>query len=262
MDIRLDGRAALITGGSEGLGKGMAIRFAESGADIAILARRPDALAAAKAEIEAVSKGRVITLPCDLLDAAATKAAFTEAESTLGRIDILVNNAGTSRAKKFETVTDEEWAEDIELKLMAAIRLCRAALPGMKERKWGRIINVLNIGAKAPRAGSAPTAVSRAAGLALTKVLAGDGAPHNVLVNALMVGLIKSGQWETAFEKSGSNDSYEVFTQNMADGRNIPLGRIGETEEFANIACFLASDQAGYITGTSINVDGGASPVV
>ena len=167
MDIRLDGRAARITGGSRGLGKGMAIRFAESGADIAILARRPDALAAAKAEIEAVSKGKVITLPCDLLDASATKAAFAETETALGKIDILVNNAGTSRAKKFETVTDEEWAEDIELKLMAAIRLCRAALPGMKERKWGRIINVLNIGAKAPRAGSAPTAVSRAAGLAL-----------------------------------------------------------------------------------------------
>ncbi len=137
---------------------------------------------------------------------------------------------------------------------MAAIWLCRAALPGMKERKWGRIINVLNIVAKAPRAGSAPTAVSRAAGLALTKVLAGDGAPHNVLV--------KSSQWETAYANSGSNDSYEVFTQNMADGRNIPLGRIDETDEFANIACFLASDQAGYITGTSINVDGGACPVV
>lgn len=262
MDISLNGRAALITGGSEGLGKGMAIRFAASGADVAILARRPDALAAAKTEIEAAGGGRVVTLPCDLLDAAATNAAFAEAESALGKIDILVNNAGTSRAKKFETVTDEEWAEDIELKLMAAVRLCRAALPGMKERKWGRIINVLNIGAKAPRAGSAPTAVSRAAGLALTKVLAGDGAPHNVLVNALMVGLIKSGQWEAAYEKSGSNDSYEVFVQGMADDRGIPLGRIGETGEFANIACFLASDQAGYITGTSINVDGGACPVV
>lgn len=262
MDIRLDGRAALITGGSEGLGKGMAVRFAASGGDVAILARRPDALEAARAEIDAAGSGKVITLPCDLLDAAATKATFIEAEAALGKIDILVNNAGTSRAKAFDTVTDDEWAEDIELKLMAAVRLCRAALPGMKERKWGRIINVLNIGAKAPRAGSAPTAVSRAAGLALTKVLAGDGAPHNVLVNALMVGLIKSGQWETAYENSGSNDSYEVFTQNMADGRNIPLGRIGETEEFANIACFLASDQAAYITGTSINVDGGASPVV
>lgn len=262
MDIRLDGRAALITGGSEGLGKGMAIRFAESGADVAILARRPDALEAARAEIDAAGGGKVIALPCDLLDAAATAAAFAEAQSSLGQIDILVNNAGTSRAKPFETVTDDEWYEDLELKLMAAIRLCRAALPDMKERKWGRIINVLNIGAKAPRPGGSPTVVSRAAGLALTKMLAGDGAPHNVLVNALMVGLIKSGQWERAHEKSGTSDSYEVFVQGMADDRNIPLGRIGETEEFANIACFLASDHAGYITGTSINVDGGASPVV
>jgi 3-oxoacyl-[acyl-carrier protein] reductase len=262
MDIRLDSRAALITGASEGLGKGMAIRFAASGADVAILARRQDALDSAKAEIDAAGGGKVIAISCDLLDAAATNAAFAEAEAALGKIDILVNNAGTSRAKPFATVTDDEWHEDIELKLMAAIRLCRAALPGMKERKWGRIINVLNIGAKAPRAGSAPTAVSRAAGLALTKVLAGDGAPHNVLVNALMVGLIKSGQWERAFEAADNSGDYEVFVQNMADDRGIPLGRIGETEEFANIACFLASDQAGYITGTSINVDGGASPVV
>ena len=243
MDIRLDGRAALITGGSEGLGKGMAIRFADSGADVAILARRPDVLEAARAEIDAAGTGKVVAISCNLLDAAATNAAFAEAETTLGKIDILVNNAGTSLAKPFETVNDEEWYEDIELKLMAAVRLCRAALPGMKSRKWGRIINVLNIGAKAPRAGGSPTAVSRAAGLALTKILAGDGAPHNVLVNALMVGLIKSGQ-------------------NMANDRGIPLGRIGETEEFANIACFLASDQAGFISGTSINVDGGASPVV
>ena len=145
---------------------------------------------------------------------------------------------------------------------MAAVRLCRNALPAMKQRKWGRIINVLNIGAKAPRAGGAPTVVSRAAGLALTKVLASDGAPHNVLVNALMVGLIKSGQWERAFAEADNSGDYEVFVQGMADDRNIPLGRIGETEEFANLACFLASDQASYITGTSINVDGGASPVV
>lgn len=262
MDIRLDGRAALITGGSEGLGKGMAIRFAESGADVAILARNPDMLEAARTEIDAVGGGKVITLPCDLLDPAATVAAFDEANKAFGKIDILVNNAGTSLAKPFETVTDDEWHDDIELKLMGAIRLCRAALPGMKERKWGRIINVLNIGAKAPRPGGSPTAISRAAGLALTKVLAGDGAPHNVLVNALMVGLIKSGQWERAFEAADNSGDYEVFVQGMADDRNIPLGRIGETEEFANIACFLASDQAGYITGTSINVDGGASPVV
>ena len=262
MDISLQGRAALITGGSDGLGKGMAIRFAASGADVAILARDPDKLEAARAYIADAGSGKVAMLSCDLLDAAATNAAFADAEEALGKIDILVNNAGTSRAGPFEDITDDEWAEDLELKLMAAIRLCRAALPGMKSRQWGRIINVLNIGAKAPRPVGAPTAVSRAAGLALTKVLAGDGAPHNVLVNALMVGLIKSGQWERAHENSGSNDSYDVFVQNMSDDRGIPLGRIGETEEFSNIACFLASDQAGYITGTSINVDGGASPVV
>ena len=169
---------------------------------------------------------------------------------------------GTSRAGPFESITDADWHEDIELKLMAAVRLCRLALPGMKSRRWGRIVNVLNTGAKAPRAGGAPTGVSRAAGLALTKVLAGDGAPYNVLVNALMVGLIKSGQWERLHAETAPDQPLDEFLQGMADARGIPLGRIGETGEFADIACFLASEQAGYITGTSINVDGGASPVV
>ena len=262
MNINLEGRHALITGGSEGLGKAMAIRFAKSGADITILARRPDVLEKARDQIDRSGTGRVLTVQCDLLDSQATISAFHQAEENLGKIDILVNNAGTSRAKSFETITDEEWQEDLDLKLMAAIRLCRAALPGMKKRKWGRIINVLNIGAKAPRAAGAPTVVSRAAGLALTKVLAGDGAPHNVLVNALMVGLIKSSQWERAHAGADTNVTYEEFVQEMADDRKIPLGRIGEPEEFANIACFLASDHASFVTGTSINVDGGASPVM
>lgn len=262
MDIRLDGKSALITGGSQGLGRGMALKFADAGANVAILARGQEALDAAKAEIDAAGPGSVHAISCDLMDAAATNDAFAVAEAAMGKIDILVNNAGTSRAGPFLEITDEEWQIDFELKLFAAIRLCRLALPGMKSRNWGRIINVLNIGAKAPNPAGAPTAVTRAAGLALTKVLAGDGAPHNVLVNALMVGLIKSGQWETAYATEQPDQSYEEFLQSMADARKIPMGRIGETEEFANIACFLASDAAGYITGTSINVDGGRSPVV
>ncbi len=262
MDIRLDGRAALITGGSQGLGKGIALRFAESGADVAILARNEDLLEQAKVEIAAVGPGEVHTVACDLMDAGATEAAFTDADTALGKIDILVNNAGTSRAGPFAEITDQDWRDDFELKLFAAIRLCRLALPAMKTRRWGRIINVLNIGAKAPRAGGAPTAVTRAAGLALTKVLASDAAPHNVLVNALMVGLIKSGQWERAYAGQQPDRTFEEFLQGMSDDRNIPLGRIGETEEFANMACFLASDAAGYVTGTAINVDGGNSPVV
>lgn len=262
MDIRLDGRAALITGGSDGLGKGMAKRFAESGATVAILARSPEKLETALAELEGIAPGRVYALKCDLLDGEATVAAFKAAERQMGKVDILVNNAGTSKAGPFEQITDEEWHEDLELKLMAAVRLCRCALPGMKERRWGRIINVLNLGAKAPGPTGAPTAVSRAAGLSLTKILSKDGAPYNVLVNALMVGLIKSGQWERLHAAKSPDTPIEDFLQGMSDDRGIPLGRMGETEEFANIACFLASDQAGYITGTSINVDGGASPVV
>jgi NAD(P)-dependent dehydrogenase (short-subunit alcohol dehydrogenase family) len=175
-------------------------------------------------------------------------------------VDILVNNAGTSQTGRFEAITDEVWQADFDLKLFAAIRLARLVFPAMKERRWGRIINVLNIGAKAPRAGGAPTVVTRAAGMALTKVLAGEGAPHNVLVNALLVGIIVSDQWVRRHAAQGAVASFEDFTAKM--GGNVPLGRMGTAQEFANVACFLASDAASYVTGTAINVDGGSSPVV
>jgi 3-oxoacyl-[acyl-carrier protein] reductase len=147
---------------------------------------------------------------------------------------------------------------DLDLKLFGAIRLTRLVWPQLKERRWGRVINVLNIGAKAPRAGSAPTSISRAAGLALTKVLAGEGAPHNILVNAMLVGFIESDQW---VRRAKAQD--RPLADVLADmGKDIPLGRVGTAQEFASLACFLASDAAGYITGTAINVDGGRSPVV
>src|SRR5262249_10092263 len=149
---------------------------------------------------------------------------------------------------------------DIDLKLFAAIRLCRQAFPGMKSRRWGRIINVLNIGAKAPQGTSAPTSVTRAAGMALTKVLAGEGAPHNVLVNALLVGNIQSNQWVKRHAAEGKGRSLEDFYAEM--GKRNPMGRVGTAQEFANLALFLASDAGSYVTGTAINVDGGMSPVV
>ena len=170
----------------------------------------------------------------------------------------MVNNAGTSRNAKFEDITDEVWREDMDQKVFAAIRLTRIAWPGMKERKWGRVINVLNIGSKAPRAGSAPTTISRAAGAALTKVLSHEGAPHGILVNAMLVGFIESDQHVQRAAKEG------IALQEYVGRRtkDIPLRRIGKAEEFANLACFLASDAASYITGTAINVDGGHSPVM
>ena len=161
----------------------------------------------------------------------------------------------------FTSITDELWQEDFELKLFAAIRLTRLAWPQMIERRWGRVINVLNIGAKAPRPGGAPTAVTRAAGMALTKVLAGEGAPHNVLVNALLVGLIDSDQWVRRHMPPPAPTS-RTRTTSRAWPPTSRSGRLGYAEEFAATACFLCSEQAGYITGTAINVDGGRSPVV
>jgi NAD(P)-dependent dehydrogenase (short-subunit alcohol dehydrogenase family) len=260
MNIRLDGRTALITGGSKGLGLAMATEFAASGADVAIVARRPAVLEEAKSLIAERGTGRVHTVAADIATADGVAETYRSTMQALGKVDIVVNNAGISQVGAFETITDEIWQADLDLKLFAAVRMVRLAFPQMKERRWGRVINVLNIGAKAPRAGSAPTAVSRAAGLALTKVLAGEGAPHNVLVNALLVGLIDSDQWVRRHAAGDGSVSYEEFTAGLA--ANVPLGRIGKAQEFANIACFLASDAAGYITGTAINVDGGTSPVV
>jgi NAD(P)-dependent dehydrogenase (short-subunit alcohol dehydrogenase family) len=263
MEISLAGRAALITGASKGLGFAMAQRMAQSGADVALLARRPDVLADAVAQIRAGARGKVLGVPCDVSKADDIATAFATVTAALGKVDILVNNAGQSQAAPFQDITDEVWQADIDLKLFAAIRLIRHAMPGMLARRWGRIINVLNIGAKAPRAGGAPTAVTRAAGMALTKVLANEGAPHNVLVNAMLVGTIRSDQSVRRHARlvaEGLNESYEDYVARL--GRALPLGRLGKAEEFAALACFLASEQGGYINGTAINVDGGASPVV
>jgi NAD(P)-dependent dehydrogenase (short-subunit alcohol dehydrogenase family) len=260
MEIRLDGRSAVITGASKGLGLAMAKEFAASGADVAILARRPDVLEEAKAIVSATARGRVATFSCDVGKADDIQRTYDAVMSTFGKVDIMVNNAGISRAMPFEQITDEMWHEDLELKLFQAIRFCRLVMPQMKERRWGRIINVLNIGAKAPRANGAPTAVSRAAGMALTKILANEGAAHNVLVNAMLVGQIVSDQWVRRHATQGANVPFEDFVAKL--GSSIPLGRLGKPEEFAAMACLLVSDQGGFTTGTAINMDGGASPVV
>ena len=260
MELRLDGRTAIVTGGSKGLGLAMATAFAAAGADVGIIARRADVLEEARSSISATARGKVAIFPCDVRNAEAITATYAAIMEQLGKVDIVINNAGTSRTGAFETVSDEIWQEDLDLKLFASIRLTRLVWPQMKERRWGRVINVLNTGAKAPRAGSAPTSVSRAAGMALTKILSGEGAPFNGLVNAMLVGLIDSDQWVRRHADAGANVPYEEFTRKLAAG--VPLGRIGRAEEFANLALFLASDAGSYITGTAINVDGGMSPVV
>jgi len=260
MEVNLEGRAAVITGGSKGLGLAMAKRFAASGADVAILARTQSVIDEAVEEIRATAKGQVMGTACDVAKAAETQAAYDKVMSAFGRVDILVNNAGESRLGRFEDITDAMWEDDIEQKLMGAIRMTRLVWPQMKERRWGRVINVLSINAKHSRPGGAPTTISRAAGLALTKVLAGEGAPFNVLVNALMVGHIVSDQIVRRHQKRADGATLEEMIAEV--GKDIPLGRMGQAEEFANVACFLASDQASYVTGAAIPVDGGKAPFI
>ena len=259
MEARLDGRTALITGGSRGLGRAMAMEFAKSGADVGIIARRPDVVAQTVDEIKKASKVKVFGYAGDIAKADDIKRIFDQACKDIGRVDIVVNNAGTSMAKPFETISDDDWHADLELKLFGAIRMIRLALPGMKERRWGRIVNIVNTGGKTPRANSAPTTVSRAAGIALTKVLAGECAPHNILVNALCTGLIITDQTERITQSRAPGLPLDEAIVEL--GKTIPLGRLGTAEEYANVACFLCSDANGYVTGTAINIDGGASPV-
>jgi len=210
MDMRMSGRNALITGGSQGIGRAIAKHFAGAGANVAIVARGQKGLDEARAEVAAASNAKVITVAADVGTAEGCRKAFETAQASFGQIDVLVNNAGTSQRGAFEEVSDELWQNDIDLKLFAAIRLCRQAFPGMKARRWGRIVNILNIGAKAPQATSAPTSVTRAAGMALTKVLSAEGAPHNVLVNALLVGRIQSNQWVKRHATEGKGRSLEA----------------------------------------------------
>ena len=258
MEISLSGRSAIVTGGSKGIGFAIGKRFASSGGDVAVVARGRAALDEAVSQIRSGSNAHVIGIQGDVGKADDVQRAYNEAMAAFGKVDIMVNNAGTSRAGPFEAMSDELLQEDLELKLFAAVRFCRLVIPQMKERRWGRIINVLNIGAKAPRPNSMPTSVSRAAGMAMTKALSAEFAPHNVLVNAMLVGFIEADQHVQAAKKA----NIPIADYYKAREKEIPLGRAGKAEEFANLACFLASEQGSYITGTATNVDGGRSPVV
>jgi NAD(P)-dependent dehydrogenase (short-subunit alcohol dehydrogenase family) len=250
----------MITGGSQGLGYATAKCYLEAGANVAILARRAQPLQNASDALNALGKGKAVAVTCDVSSVADIERAHAEVVQALGPVDILVNNAGKSQVGELTSIADEVWQADFDLKLFAAVRMTRLVWPDMKARRWGRVINVLNTYAKAPIAGSAPTSVTRAAGLALTKVLAGEGAPHNILVNALLVGSIESEQIRRRHVANRPDQPYADYIKEFA--ANIPLKRIGRPEEFGGTALFLGSDAAGYITGAAINIDGGMCPVV
>ena len=262
MDMGLGGKVALITGGSDGIGKAAALSLSREGVKVVICARRLDALESAAEEIRSDTGGEVMAVSADITSTSDIDSLFDKLMEAHGRIDILVNNAGTSAAGLFEDVSDETWKYDIELKLFGAIRCSRRAIPHMRAQGGGRIINITTPGGKAPAPSSVPTSVSRAAGIALTKEMSKDYAKDNILVNTICIGLIKSGQHERRWERAREQDpslTLEAFYDGMSS--RVPLGRIGESIEAGDLITFLASERAGYITGVSINIDGGTSPV-
>jgi NAD(P)-dependent dehydrogenase (short-subunit alcohol dehydrogenase family) len=254
VELGLKGKVAAITGGTEGIGRATALRLAREGAKVAICARRQEPLDKAAAEIRKTG-AEVLTVSADMSKAADVERFMKAVIERFGRVDILVNNAGTSARGKFLEIDDKTWSSDIELKVFGAIRCTRLAVPHMKKQGGGRIVNITISSAKQPGAESYPTSVSRAAGLALTKALSKEYAPDNILVNTICIGKIKSGQHERRYTREGkkAEDYYREVS------KDIPLGRVGEAEEVANVITFLVSDAASYVTGTSVNLDGGIS---
>jgi 3-oxoacyl-[acyl-carrier protein] reductase len=265
MDLGLTDKVAIITGGSEGIGKAAARRMAEEGARVVIVARRPDVLEAAAKEIEAATKGVALPVQGDVSEPATISRVVKTTLDHFGRIDILVNNAGVSMAKPFEAVSDEDWESDFSLKVWGAVRFIRAVIPEMRKVGGGRIINVTNLGGRTPGPSSMPTSISRAAGIAITKGLSKDLAKDNILVNTVCIGLIKSGQHERRYARQKQSNPNLTLDEVYADSvknRGVPLGRVGEAHEAGDVITFLASERASYLTGVAINIDGGTSAVV
>ena len=257
MELGLRGKVAAVTGGSEGIGRATVKRLAAEGAKVALCARRADILNAFADELRK-SGAQVLAVVADATKPGDLERFIEETVKEFGRIDIVVNNAGGTGQDPFEKVADEAWQKDLDVKVFAHIRTTRAAVPHMKKQGGGRIINLNMVGAKQPFAGSFPTTISRAAGLALTKALSKEYAADNILVNAVAVGKIKSMQQERRAARSGLS----VEEHYSKTGKTVPLGRMGEAEEVANVIAFLASDAASYVTGCCINVDGGISGVL
>ena len=199
MDMGLENKVAIVTGGSEGIGKAAALSIAREGSKVVIVARRQEVLDAAAQEIKTATEGDVLALSADVTDPDSSRRVIQTTLDRYGRLDILVNNAGTSLAKEFEEVSDEEWEYDFDLKVWGAVRLIRMAVPEMRKVGGGRIINVTNLGGRTPGPASMPTSISRAAGIAITKGLSKDLASDNILVSTVCIGLIKSGQHETRY---------------------------------------------------------------
>jgi len=247
MDLQLAGKTALVTGASRGIGRAIALGLSREGVKLAIAARRVNLLEELAREVVSGRGGEPLLLVSDLYQEGAAEKLAAQAEKGLGRVDILVNAAGGSRPYPFEA-TNEQWAEGLLVNFVRLRELSHAVVPGMKARKWGRIINIT--GTSEPRGLNAANS-AKAAVHAWAKGLSREMAKHGITINSIQPGRIMS---EQIVRFHPTEEDRRKFAE-----ENIPMGRFGEPEELANLAIFLASPRAGYITGTVTPVDGGMS---
>ncbi len=257
MDLGLRGKVALVAAASRGLGRAIAEELASEGVSLVLCARGAERLEQTRAEITAEYHVDARAVEADLSTTAGIERVLAEARGGFGRVDILVTNAGGPPAGAFEAHQWEVWARAVDLTLRSAVELTRAVLPGMKQRHWGRILNVTSISVKQPVENLVLSNSIRAAVTGMARTLATEVAPYGITVNNILPGWTRT---ERVDELAQANAAKEGITADQYRDRiaaEIPMGRLGEPKEFAALAAFLASDRASYITAQSIAVDGG-----
>ncbi len=255
MDLQLNDRAFLITGGTDGLGLALARRLISEGAHVAVCGRNLERLDKAQELLGA----RALCFEADVTDTQQLDDFIDAPRARCSPLDCAVTTAGRAAGSLVATSRDEQWREDLELKVLSAVHVARRVLDALEQSR-GVILNVLAVGARAPLTGSTPTTASRAAGLAFTKALANEVGPRGIRANAVLIGLIESGQWVRRAQEAGLD--LGDFYRSVAESSAIPLGRFGRAEEFADLATFLLSPRSSYVTGVAISIDGGLSPVI
>lgn len=257
MDLGLKGKVALVAASNRGLGRAIAEELAAEGADLVLCARDEARLREARQAIERASDARVVAVPADLTDPEQLRRVVEAGLGAFGRIDILVTNAGGPPRGPFESHSPEAWQAAVRLNLESVLNLTRAVLPGMKERRWGRIINITSIAVRQPVDGLILSNSVRAAVTGFARTLANEVAPFGITVNNALPGWTRTERVEAL---AAATARQEGITPAEAQARwetEIPMGRLGEPREFAALVAFLASERASYLTGTSIQVDGG-----
>jgi 3-oxoacyl-[acyl-carrier protein] reductase len=257
MDLQLEGKTALVTGGSEGIGKGITLALAKEGVDVAICARRKDVLEATAAEIRAETGRAVLAIPADLTRREDAEAFVAGAHRHFGRLDILVNNAGSAPGGVLEHLDEDAWMQGLQLKFMGYVRCLKAALPIMQRQGGGRVVNLIgNDGVKDSYWEIVPGACN-AAGQNLTRALAGQYGRHNISFVAVNPGPVRTERWDGLVRAMARDMKLSYADADKLAPRSIPLGRIAEVEEVANLVAYLASPLAHFVNGSMIEIDGG-----